>query len=151
MSEEERSNLYIYKYSDLDDDFVFTETIYTLEYLHKLQRENQKLKGSLQTYEILLRVNVEENQRLKEQYCERTDCSGRIGNSKKVEELERENKQLKEQLQQKQDIINKASNYVIDNANIYLNFIGNKVGFFKENDGKTPIELLEILERSDNK
>lgn len=70
MNEEERSNLYIYKYSDLDDDFVFTETIYTLEYLHKLQRENQKLKGSLQTYEILLRVNVEENQKLKEQQKE---------------------------------------------------------------------------------
>ena len=53
---------------------------------------------------------------------------------------------LEEQLQQKEDIINKANNYVIDNANIYLNFIGNKVGFFKENDGKTPIELLEILD-----
>ena len=37
-----------------------------------------------------------ENQQLKEQYCERTDCSGRIGNSKKVEELEKENQQLKE-------------------------------------------------------
>lgn len=31
----------------------------------------------------------EENQQLKKQYCERTDCSGRIGNSKKVEELEK--------------------------------------------------------------
>ena len=37
-----------------------------------------------------------ENQKLKKQYCERTDCSGRIGNSKKVEELQQENKQLKE-------------------------------------------------------
>ena len=62
------------------------------------------------------------------------------------DELLRENEKLKEQLQQKEDIINKANNYVIDNANIYLNFIGNKVGFFKENDGKTPIELLEILD-----
>ncbi len=32
--------------------------------------ENQKLKGSLQTHEILLRANVEENQRLKEQQKE---------------------------------------------------------------------------------
>ena len=54
--------------------------------------------------------------------------------------------QLKEQLQQKEDIINKANTYVIENANIYLNIMGNKVGFFKENDGKTPIELLEILD-----
>lgn len=29
-----------------------------------------------------------ENKKLKEQYCERTDCSGRLGNSKKVEELQ---------------------------------------------------------------
>ena len=27
-----------------------------------------------------------ENLKLKEQYCERTDCSGRLGNSKKVED-----------------------------------------------------------------
>lgn len=82
-----------------------------------------------------------------------TDCEGNmLGRSMydaifdKVYALITENQQLKEQLQQKENIINKANNYVIDNANIYLNFIGNKVGFFKENDGKTPIELLEILD-----
>ena len=32
---------------------------------------------------------LEENKKLKEQYCERTDCSGRLGNSKKVEELQK--------------------------------------------------------------
>ena len=38
-------------------------------------------------------INInKENQKLKKQYCERTDCSGRIGNSKKVEELQNENK-----------------------------------------------------------
>lgn len=44
MSEEEKSNLYIYIYSDLDDDFIFSETKYTLGYLHKLQQENKQLK-----------------------------------------------------------------------------------------------------------
>lgn len=44
MNEEERSNLYIYTYSDLDDDFVFAETKYTLGDLHKLQQENQQLQ-----------------------------------------------------------------------------------------------------------
>ena len=34
---------------------------------NKLQKENKQLKGSLQTYEILLKANVEENQQLKEQ------------------------------------------------------------------------------------
>ena len=38
----------------------------------------------------------QENQELKKQYCERTDCSGRLGNSKKVEQLEKELEQLKE-------------------------------------------------------
>lgn len=37
----------------------------------------------------------QETEKLKKQYCERTDCSGRIGNSKKVEELQNENQQLK--------------------------------------------------------
>ena len=44
--------------------------------------ENQKLKGSLQTHEILLRANVEENQK------------------------------LKEQLQQKENVMNKAKEYI---------------------------------------
>ena len=38
MAEKDESNLYVYIYSDLDDDFVFAETKYTLEYLHKLQK-----------------------------------------------------------------------------------------------------------------
>lgn len=33
----------------------------------------------------------QETEKLKKQYCERTDCGGRIGNSKKVEELQRKN------------------------------------------------------------
>lgn len=40
----------------------------------------------------------QENGNLKTQYCERTDCSGRIGNSKKVEELQQENRKLKERM-----------------------------------------------------
>ena len=50
----------------------------------------------------------QENQQLKLQYCERTDCSGRIGNSKKVEQLQQENEQLKSKLEQRDNIINKA-------------------------------------------
>ena len=38
----------------------------------------------------------QENQELKKQYCERTDCSGRLRNSKKVDQLEKELEQLKE-------------------------------------------------------
>jgi len=63
-----------------------------------------------------------ENEKLKKQYCERTDCSGRIGNSKKVEELqqridylERSNNrrestilELREEITEKDTKINKA-------------------------------------------
>lgn len=55
-----------------------------------------------------------ENQQLKLQYCERTDCSGRIGNSKKVEQLQQENEQLKSKLEQRDNIINKAKEFVYD-------------------------------------
>ncbi len=47
MSEEEKSNLYVYIFSDLDDDFVFVESKYTLGDLHKLQQENKLLKNKL--------------------------------------------------------------------------------------------------------
>ena len=53
-------------------------------------------------YNNLLKEKIE----LKKQYCERTDCGGRIGNSKKVEELQQENKQLKE-------VINKAIDWLV--------------------------------------
>lgn len=33
-----------------------------------LKQENKRLKGSLKTYEILLKTNVEENRQLKEDY-----------------------------------------------------------------------------------
>ena len=44
---------------------------------------------------MMLKKIQQENQELKKQYCERTDCSGRLGNSKKVDQLEKELEQLK--------------------------------------------------------
>lgn len=52
------------------------DSVYAMKYasqqtiIDKLQKENKQLKGSLQTYEILLKANVEENQKLKEQQKE---------------------------------------------------------------------------------
>lgn len=56
---------------------------------NKFQKELQTI---IKDYEKL----QQENEKLKKQYCERTDCGGRIGNSKKVEELEKQNKFLME-------------------------------------------------------
>lgn len=58
-----------------------------------------QLKCQSETIDKLKEVNnslYEKIKKLKKQYCERTDCSGRIGASKKVEELQEENKKLKE-------------------------------------------------------
>ncbi len=87
-------------------------------------------------YEItdFMRSLEEENKQLKEQYCERTDCSGRLGNSKKVEELEQENQQLKEnnlamqeemartwaKLEQKEEVIKQLLTY-LDKNKLTLN------------------------------
>ena len=78
---------------------------------------------------------------------EKTQDYGRAQFVRLLTEKEREKRKLKQQLQQKEDIINKAKEYIKDNANIYTNIMGKEVGFFKRhNDGWTPIELLEILD-----
>lgn len=63
-----------------------------------------------------------------------------------IDEIRKNETVLINELKRKEDVINKAKEYINDNANIYLNIYGDKVGFFKENDGKSPIELLEILD-----
>lgn len=81
----------------------------------------------------------QENEKLKKQYCERTDCGGRIGNSKKVEELQNENQQLKK-------VIDKAIEYINGNKDKYYQDWGQDDG---DNDiylGEYEIkELLDIL------
>lgn len=41
-----------------------------IEYIGNLQQENKKLNGVIQTYEVLLKSNVEENTELKKQQKE---------------------------------------------------------------------------------
>lgn len=54
MGEEEKSNLYVYVYSDYEEDFIFKESKYTLADLHKLQQENQELKEQNQKYKEII-------------------------------------------------------------------------------------------------
>ena len=61
-----------------------------------------QIRKVIEANEMSISKLQQETEKLKIQYCERTDCGGRIGNSKKVEELQRKNKQLKE-------VINKAT------------------------------------------
>ena len=59
MNEEERSNLYIYTYSDLDDEVIFAETKYTLGDLHNLQKENKQLKEENQELKKKIKQIIE--------------------------------------------------------------------------------------------
>lgn len=45
------------------------------DYIKQLQQENKKLNGSIQTYDILLKSNIEENKQLQEriEYLERSN------------------------------------------------------------------------------
>ena len=101
MKEEDKIHINSFKFYDRDELEELTKEYYL---------ENQQLKGNLQTYEIILRANVEENDRLKEQYCERTDCSGRLGNSKKVEQLQTEKEQLTSLVNSCQEEIRRLNN-----------------------------------------
>lgn len=60
----------------------------------------------------------QETEKLKKQYCERTDCGGRIGNSKKVEELQNENQQLKKVIDKAIEFINECMRDENDDTDI---------------------------------
>ena len=105
----------------------------------EILKENKELKkqlhdASIQIQELIEKdiwcpSNCEKLKELRKQYCERTDCSGRIGNSKKVEKLQQENKQLKE-------VINKAIEYMENNLQ----------GFLYSVEYKTLLDILKEVE-----
>lgn len=51
---------YGYEKTEMKEDIV--------NYIEKLQKENKRLNGAIQTYNILLKVNVEENKQLKDNW-----------------------------------------------------------------------------------
>ena len=61
----------------------------------------------LNSFQQELNELQQENKELKEQYCERTDCVGRLGNSKKVERLIQKNQKLHNK-------IDKAIDYLVN-------------------------------------
>lgn len=61
----------------------------------ELVKEDKNCNGAYISFGQYMYLLENEIQELKKQYCERTDCSGRIGNSKKLERLEMENRNLR--------------------------------------------------------
>lgn len=80
----------------------------------------------------------QETEKLKKQYCERTDCGGRIGNSKKVEELQNENQQLKK-------VIDKAIEYISNKKAIINTDVIRIFDLFEIDEQGYTNELLDIL------
>lgn len=66
---------------------------------HRYELAKHEIK-ELKTQNEFLMKRDNKCQILEQQYCERTDCSGRLGTSKKVEALEKENEKLKNILEQ---------------------------------------------------
>ena len=65
---------------------------------HRYQLARCEIKELKRQNEFLMKRD-NKCQMLEQQYCERTDCSGRLGTSKKVEALEKENQELKKHLE----------------------------------------------------
>ena len=55
---------------------IYADVVHGLDYEYKqLQEENKKLNGTIQTYDILLKSNIEENKQIQErmEYLERSN------------------------------------------------------------------------------
>ena len=96
-------------------EFIESLTLYgrkSLKYhIKRLQEENQQLKGSLQTYEILLKANVEENKQLKEQLEKERKI--RKESMLVLGEYRHYTVPTKEQNRENEDIVDKAYNNLI--------------------------------------
>lgn len=78
------------------------------DYIKQLQQENKKLNGSIQTYDILLKSNIEENKQLQErmEYLERSNNRREdiiIEQRQEISDLEDNWDELKEIIRKKQD------------------------------------------------
>ncbi len=119
--------------------------------LDLLIKENQQLKkqlhdASIQIQELIERdiwcpSNCDKLKELRKQYCERTDCSGRIGNSKKVEELQQENEKLKKELKDEEQWRIKIASENDQNVKECLSLIKKKKKY--ESQRKQFIKYLE--------
>lgn len=78
------------------------------DYIKQLQQENKKLNGSIQTYDILLKSNIEENKQLQErmEYLERSNNRREdiiIEQRQEISDLEDNWDELKEIIRKNQD------------------------------------------------
>ena len=103
-------------------------------------------ENKLNALKELSKREEQENQQLKEkvdkQYNKIVEKDNMLSNRYGVIEHKQQ------QLDLYKSVFDEVREYIKENSNIYLNIMGNKVGFFTDhNDGHTPVELLEILDK----
>ena len=92
------------------------------QYIDEKAKDKFKMLCHLEDFEIQYWELLKENKKLKECYCNRTDCSGRIKNSREYDSLyQKYNKQL--------DNWNKLKEYLINDIN---DRNGTKIAEFEE-------------------
>lgn len=96
-------------------EFILNDNEFLEQQLHEASLTIQEMIEQ----DIECPSNCDKLKELRKQYCERTDCSGRIGNSKKVEELQQENKKQKELIDKAIDKLEKYAIAMINNGNAY--------------------------------
>ncbi len=62
----------------IEEWFNCNDFEYSDRYIKQLQQENKQLNGAIQTYDILLKANVEENKQLKIQISAREEVCNRL-------------------------------------------------------------------------
>lgn len=90
-----------------------------LDYITNLQQENEKLKQTLHNITIngveeentTVLDLINENKKLKECYCNRTDCTGRIKDSKKYDSVYQEKEDYKSRCEKAIEYINFVINH----------------------------------------
>lgn len=91
-----------------------TESNLLVSYIEELQQENKKINGAIQTYDILLKANVEENQQLKE---ELKYTIGIVEHNRIISKKNKEIHQLKKQIKEYQKALDETMSEKIDIEN----------------------------------
>jgi len=96
---------------------IYADVVHGLDYEYKqLQEENKKLNGAIQTYDILLKSNIEENKQLQErmEYLERSNNRREdmiIEQRQEISDLEDNWDELKEYLHNVDVVVDYSENY----------------------------------------
>lgn len=93
----------------IGSELSYEETHLLLDYITNLQQENETRQQDINNLTYQLAKMKKENERLKETnvYCNRTDCVGRIKDSRKYDSVYQEKEDYKSRCEKVSEIIEK--------------------------------------------